>query len=520
MHFGDSTENLEQKKLWRETLSARYGVEIYEDCITKTEVGTVYSARLAAGELTGMVQHYGWSRLFAWYNENAIYPLDEYLKNNATWKMLPKEMRELYKVGNQTWAVPSGWNAGLSGTSMGMWTQAIRADWVKKLGLGEIGYTLGVDKFKQIITAFGDRSSELGVTGIIPIVFGGDLYGLWNIFTAFDAFIFDPNSSMGYTYNPDTNCFEDALLRDGARQAIELIRYFYTKGYTTKSTFDSGFSDIRNQLASAKVGSFCLYQARFRDQGQYTVNTLLLSKYGTTVVDNIGDGYTDWIKMNEETWVDTQLVGLKDKALWANTAGASGYCLMVGTPQPAETVNFFVDLLYSSEDTWIESYWNLLDKAIVRESDGSYTRKYFDQSKNVFYLNANLASVVETSLYPAKNYTIFNEGANKAAALKRTQATIAYNSAMTQAAIAAGRVILLPESYKAAQNYSATYVKHSGEITSYQTSFLFDGFMKSTITVDKLFATYKKNMAAVGGDKVLQEANTAFGWVNNYQSYT
>jgi len=27
-------------------------------------------------------------------------------------------------------------------------------------------------------------------------------------------------------------------------------------------------------------------------------------------------------------------------------------------------------------------------------------------------------------------------------------------------------------------------------------------------------------MAAVGGDKVLQEANQAWGWVNDYQSYT
>ncbi|HNX14348.1 MAG TPA: hypothetical protein PK854_00470 [Oscillospiraceae bacterium] len=520
MHFGDSTENLEQKKLWADTLSARYGVKIREDCITKTEVGTVYAARLAAGELTGVVQNYGWSYMFAWYNENAVYPLDEYLKNNKTWNMLPKAAREVYKIGNQIWAVPNGWNAGLPGQQMGMWTQGIRNDWLKKLGFADVGYTLDIGTFKDIITAFGKRSSELGVTGVIPIVFGGDLYSTYNIFAAFDAWVFDPNSSMGYTYNPDTNCFEDALLRDGARQAIEYIRYFYANGLTPKSTFDSGFSDIRNQLATAKVGSFCLYQARFRDQGQYTVNKLLTDKFGTANADAIGDGYSEWIKMNQDTWVDTQLVGKKTKALWANTAGASGYCLMVGTPQPAETINFFVDLLYSSEDAWIDSYQNLLGKAIIRESDGTYTRKYFDEAKKVYYGSANLCNVVETELYPASKFIIFNEGTSRTAALARQRATIAYNSAMTQAAIAAGRVVILPEGYKAVQNYSPTYVKHSGEITSYQTSFLFDGFMKSSITIDKLFATYKKSMAAVGGDKVLKEANQAWGWVNNYQSYT
>mgnify|MGYP001219771082 CR=1 FL=1 len=244
------------------------------------------------------------------------------------------------------------------------------------------------------------------------------------------------------------------------------------------------------------------------------------AKFGTTAVDTIGDGYTEYIKLCEDTWVDTQLVGLKDKALFANTAGAGGYCLMVGTPQPAETVNFFVDLMFSSESCWLEARHNLLDIAIVRESDGTFTRKYFDQSKNVFYLDSNLVNVVETELYPAKNYVFFNEGSNKTAALERTKASIAYNSAMTQAAIAAGRVILLEEGYKAAQNYSPTFVKHQGEIESYQSSFLFDGFMKGTISVDKLFATYKKNMAAVGGDKVLKEANQAWGWVNDYQSYT
>ncbi|HNX13443.1 MAG TPA: hypothetical protein PK854_00480 [Oscillospiraceae bacterium] len=520
MHFGDSTENLEQKKLWDETLSARYGVKIHEDCITKTEVGTVYQARLAAGELTGVVQHYGWSYLFAWYNEGAIYPLDEYLKGNATWNKLPQAMRDLYKIGNQLWAVPSGWNAGLSGTSMGMWTQGIRNDWLHKLGFADVGYTLDVSTFKDIITAFGKRSSELGVTGVVPIIFGGDFYSTWNIFTAFDAFIFDPNSSMGYTYNPDTNCFEDALLREGARQAIEFVRYFYANGYCPKSTFDSGFSDMRNQLATAKIGSFCLYQARFRDQGQYTVNKLLIDKYGTSNADLIGDGFTEWIKMNEDTWVDTQLVGKKTKGLYANTAGANGYCLMVGTPQPAETINFFVDLCFSSEDAWFEQWQNLLGKAFVKESDGSYTRKYFDEAKKTYYLNANITTFVETDLYPAKNYIIFNEGANKTAALARQKAVIAYNSSMTQAAIAAGRTILLQEGYKAAQNYSPTYVKHSGEIISYQTSFIFDGFMKTTITVDKLFATYKKSMSAVGGDKVLKEVNQVWGWVNDYQSYT
>jgi len=520
MFMGDSSENLEQKKLWMDTLSAKYGVKIVEDTITKTEVGTVYSARLAAGELIGVVYNYGWSRMFDWYNEGACYPLDEYLKNNATWNMLPQAAREVYKIGNQIWAVPNGWNAGLSGTNMGMWTQAIRNDWLHTLGFADVGYTLDVSTFKDIVTAFGDRSSELGVDGVIPIVFGGDLYSLYNIFAAFDAWVFDPNSSMGYTYNPDTNCFEDALLRDGARQAIEFVRYFYANGYTTKSTFDSGFSDIRNQLASAKVGSFCLYQARFRDQGQYTVNNLLTAQFGTSRADDIGDGYTEWIKMNENTWVDTQLIGLKDTALWANTAGAGGYCLMVGTPQPAETINFFVDLMYSSEDCWLEAHWNLLDTAIVRESDGTYTRKYFDEANKVFYQSGNLVQVVETELYPAANYLIYNEGANKAAALERTKAAVAYNTAMTQAAIAAGRVIILPEGYKAVQNYSSTYVKHSGEIVSYQTSFIFDGFIKTSITVDKLFATYKKSMAAVGGDKVLQEANEQWGWVNDYQSYT
>ncbi|HOP11898.1 MAG TPA: hypothetical protein PK629_10445 [Oscillospiraceae bacterium] len=524
MHFGDSSENLEQKALWDDTLSARYGVKIHEDCITKTEIHSVYSARLASGQLIGMVYNYGWSYMFDWYNEGACYPLDEYLKNNATWNMLPKEARENFKIGNQIWAVPNGWNAGLSGTQMGMWTQGIRNDWLHTLGFEDVGYTLDVSTFKDIITAFGNRSDELGVEGIIPILFGGDLYSTYNIFAAFDTWVFDPNSSYGYTYNPDTNCFEDALLRDGARQAIEFIRYFYANGYTPKSTFDSGFSDMRNQLATARVGSFCLYQARFRDQGMYTVNTLLMAQYGTSRADDIGDGYTEWIKMNENTWVDTQLVGLKDKALWANTArssaGGGGFCLMVGTPQPAETVNFFVDLMFSSEDCWIECYWNLLDIAIVKESDGTFTRKYFDEANKVYYLNANLASVVETDLYPAKDYIIFSEGSNKTAALERQKATIAYNSAMTQAAIAAGRVIVLPEAYKAVQNYSSTYVKHSGEILSYQMSFIYDGFIKTNISVDKLFATYKKSMSAVGGDKILQEANEQWGWVNDYQSYT
>lgn len=528
MFMGDATEGLEQKKLWEDTLSKRYGVAIDQVTLQKGQVGDIYRARLASKDLLGVVYNYGWSLMWEWLDGDAVYALDEYLADNGTWKILPAAARTAFRIKNQIWAVPNGWTAGIgSGNSaMYMWTQGIRLDWAKTLGMGDIGFSMDVGKFKDLITAFNDNKQKVAGTtsNVYPIIFGGDLYNMWNIIAAYGVFVMDPNSSTGYSYNPNTKCFEDALLRDGMRQALELIRYFYQNKMTPSSTFDAGFADLRALGRTAKVGSMCFYKARYHEGGG-TVQALQLAKYGTSDWNKINGGQyvSAWKELWESTWIDTMLIGSQNKNLYgATTPSAGGYCLMKGTDQPGETINFFVDLMYSSETAWFEARYNLLGVAYEKQADGTYMRKYFDENSTTdkYYRQGNLVDFINPDLYPYNKYYLWDQGTDSTLGRQTTEIQNAYFASYNNYAIQNGMVVTnIPILYIAMQNYSATFTKYRGDLQTTQATFIYDSIIKST-TIDKTFATYKKAMAALGGDKVIAEANKAFKLTNDFQSYT
>ena len=140
-----------------------------------------------------------------WANDGAILPLDEYLKDNATYNMLPAAMKDTCTWNGQTWC----FQTGLSGFGNGsIWARSIRADWVKAVGLPEIGVSITTDQYTDILDAFAKNADSL-FKGLVPVQFRNSTFTYLDIFGAFDAVMMNEST---FSYNPETNAMEDVLL--------------------------------------------------------------------------------------------------------------------------------------------------------------------------------------------------------------------------------------------------------------------------------------------------------------------
>jgi hypothetical protein len=209
------------------------------------------------------------------------------------------------------------------------------------------------------------------------------------------------------------------------------------------------------------------------------------------------------------------ITGTRTKNMWFTTQDGGPWTLMKGTPQPKEQVNFWIDLMFSGETTFIETWRNLKDYW-VKNSDGTFTIQYKDAANKVGYASAALHVFVEPSLYPTKNFQFFAPDvtpAGKARSLEVTQT----HAARDAKALSNGQLYMIKPAYKTVR--SMTYQKYSGDVYNYATQLLVQSAIDPALSVDKAIADYKKNMLKVNGDQMLKEANDAFGLVNNYQSY-
>jgi len=507
--MGESTDNPDQKEKWTKTLSERYGVQISVTLPPKADVTTFLTTHIAAGDLKGMVYRYSPDDVVQAIYEGYILPVDEYLKDNATWNALPEAMRNNYKIDGKIWAIPRS----LGGYGNGaMWSRWFRKDWLTALGL-ETPKTF--EDTKSVVTAFaqkdpdgdGKNSNNVGIT------FGGSMTYM-DLFAAQDALTFEQGNNIGY--HPETNAFEDAYLRPGAKSVFEFFRYVYQNGICDTTAFTVGFTDLRTKLNSGIIGSVFFYGS----QGKYTfgpaVYNLMLKKTENRAAD-YNKYPSDWTKATNIYTEVSMITGTRTKNTWFTTYDGGPWTLMKGTDQPKETVNFFVDLMYSSESNFIESLWNLKEYW-TKNADGSFTRQYKDAANKVGYAGANLISYVEPTLYPYKTYNKFYYPDTTAADKARSQERIEYAAARDAAGLASGQLYTIKAEYKTIR--SNTYNKMSGDVGNYVKQLIVECATNKNITVDKALADYKKNMANIGGDKILAEANAAFGLTNNYQSYS
>ncbi len=492
-NYGDGIVTTDEQKEWTDAMSERYGVYI----TVTVPVDTSYNTMLAQAynqEIHGIVNVPGMDVVQYYKDGGAILPLDEYLADNPAWLALPEEMRNMYTIDGHIWAIPSSFYYTMK-------TRSFRTDWLQQLGL-----QTPTDLASLKAYALAVANSDIEGTAIAG---GADLSWAMDILNAFGVRI-DASGALGYAYDPETGIYVDGFLQSQAVEALQYLRDLYEVGAVEENIFDQASEDIWEALDNGKYGSY------------YT--TVGEGKYGYgmyAAANAIYEETKDWPSADEK-WTEltslyTEIAGLKNNgAEVAQVLFPTGtpYVMINGTSQPAETINFFVDLLYGTEASYIESYVGL-EQNLVHNSDGSVTLKMMldedasEEAGEGVYVSrhmANLVGIVE-GVYHSENLEVIKtENENVRVQKKETEA---YDKQTMTNALNTGLV------EKAGLRYSFPLSKtlntNISEITkAFKTCFV-NAISNPDYTVKQALEEYAIAMDKLGAQQVLVEANKAIG---------
>lgn len=495
-NYGDETLTVEERKEWTDAMSERYGVYItvtvpvdatYSDMLKQVKTQDIHGVFNVAGDgALDVVQFYK--------DEGAILPLEDYLANNPAWLSLPEEMRNMYMIDGHIWAIPSSYYYAVK-------TRSFRNDWLQRLGL-EVPTDL--QSLKEYALAVTD--SDIAGTAIGG---GPDLSWAIDILNAFGVRI-DSSGQLGYAYDPETDIFIDGFLQPEAVEALQYLRDLYQAGALDVNIWDTMPEDVRNSLENGNYGS---YYSTAGD-GKYGYG---LYAAANAIYEQTAEWPTTDTKWNELTSFYTEIPALANNdfevpQMLFPQGGA--FVLINGTAQPAETANFFIDLLYGSQANYLEARVGL-PANYIRNSDGSITlKKMLDEDASeeagegvyVQRHTANLAGVIE-GMYNSENLEIITSDkenarihAREIMAYEKQAVTAALNS---NAAIKRGLPYSFPVSKTLTSNVNAI-------LTAFHTCFV-NAISNEDYTVGQALNEYAIAMEQLGAQQVLVESNAAIG---------
>ena len=178
-----------------------------------------YIEKIQNDELSGLilVETGNFNNIPDLRDQGLIYPLDELLKDNANFNLMPEEMRNAYRLpdGN-IWALPAGYNNSLYG-------RHYNKEWLSKL---ELNVPDSLDSFYEVSKAFAYNdpngngiNDDKGLAG--KNWDGPEMFG--DIFLAYDCYLSNFfQTSVAYDYK--TGAYEDAVLKPEMEEALTFIK--------------------------------------------------------------------------------------------------------------------------------------------------------------------------------------------------------------------------------------------------------------------------------------------------------
>ncbi|MBN1623439.1 MAG: extracellular solute-binding protein [Clostridia bacterium] len=320
--YGDYQDNPDWKEIWPRVIEEHYGININIVYPPISKYMDTIAAAASSGELTGIVEIFGGPYVEEWKEKELIYPLKEYLAGNEIWNtLIPEYWKDLYTIEDDIWAIPSG------DDGMIIWkARFMRGDWLDKFGIGK-PYT--IDEFYQASYNFtyGDpegngRDDTVGFTS-------AGLSNLHDIFQAYDARL-STNAGSTLTWNPNTDIWEDSMIKPEMVECLEFLRECYSERILDQECF-TGMTDTEmiEKVSSGFYG------------GTFIASTFALNSE-SKIRGLFPDAYMLCIG------------GLShniDRNLNPYGPGPAGSprVLMKNTPQPEETINWFVNTFFGDE---------------------------------------------------------------------------------------------------------------------------------------------------------------------------
>jgi len=398
--------------------------------------------------ITGLFTVNSYAFLRACALNGAFLPLDDYLADNPIWNSLPEDFKSLFEVNGHIYAIPTS-------VFRKQMSRVIRNE-----AMGNTGITVTDPKsfhdfalayFKKTTypagsCAMSDVTDILNAYGLYP---GNDLYNQFN-------------------YDPTADCYADWLTKPAAVEALEYLRnLFNAKALSYMSSTDNASAFNYGLLASEYVP-------------YYDYNNC-----------------TEFLTLNPEY----------PQILFTEL---SGFAMNAGTPQPQETVNLLIDMLFGSEQNYLECWLGSSDNYILN-SDGTLTFKMAEDSLGnaVPPCIPNLTGGL-SELFPYSDENIIYCSAD---GYTDTNTVIAKNKArikMFSDSLENGSLIEIPPEFQKIK--SDTYDKYiSAAYKLYYKCFSDAIYMPTEKTVQQILDEYKAAMLELGGNQMLDEMNAAIG---------
>ena len=469
LFFGDVSDYAELKEAWPKMIEEKFGYPVTVTSLARNDYLSKVNLNITSGEAEGLVGMFTMSDIVMLKEQGAIEPLDDYLKDNEVWNNLPDEMRNMFEIDGQIWAIPGGYQEC-------MFTRTMRKDWLDNLGL-EVPTNL--DELYEVCRAFTfDDPDGNGVDDTYGITSSGT-WNLQDIFQAFGARL-DKEGSGSIVYDVNENAFIDTMLKPEMVDALTYLNKMYTEGILDPELFTNKGSNMREKFWAGEYGS-TFYWLGFSEESR---------PYLEKLVDDVAFTEIPFLEGN---------ISENINHVWHNTVP---YVLVNGTENGGEMVNEFVNTFLGTEDGALAGLYGIEDTTFRREGNTIYTM--IDPATEAPYSTPGIVTAIPSFI---NDLVVVVDG--------KTEEEIAELGALSEfkvntikTSLESGKAYAFPEAMSIP--LSETYTLVQGDI-----QIAFDTCVSSAITgsatVEDAIEKYRSEVKALGGQDILDESNALFG---------
>ncbi len=445
------------EKQWLDKMSLRYGVKLN---VFSNEYE--YSQNLnssAAGQASEGEKFIGLKSINSGFefksgiSDGSYIPLEEYLADNPVWNALPEDFKSLFKVGGHIYAIP---------TSV---TRAQCARIIHDEALRETGMTVtDLGSFYDFAVAYAKKAGQgtgrgrFAGTFMMPEV--TDILNAFGLYPGNDPY-------TQFNYDPAADCYTDWLTKDTAVSALEYLRELFNAGALGVSSME--------------------------EIAQLFDNGIFASEYDPYYDD---DNCTEVLTLNPE-YPQVLLTEI------------NGFAMTQDTPQPKETINFFIDMLFGSEQNYLDCWLGSSDHYTVN-SDGTITVETAQDSEgnDVIPRMPNLTGGL-TDIYSYSEADLLFSANGAAETASKTGVDYKTRTKLLSESLKNGSIVEIPFGYQIIK--STTYDAHLSEAYNLYFGSILTAVMDNEKTVRQVVDEYKAEMLNLGGNQMLDEMNAAIG---------
>jgi len=456
------------KKLWLEEMSQRYGVkfniisEYYQentDSSASSKETEEQTEDAALGLVSVSTEYISTIKVRI---VNEVYmPLEGYLENNAVWNALPDDFKSLFEINGHIYAIPTSVSRIQS-------ARIIHNEALKSTG----GTVTDLDSFRDFSLAYEKVTGTAASKGM----YFSDVRDILNAFGLY------PGIDIGtpFTYDPTEDCYVDFMTKGTTVEALEYLRGLYNAG-ALYGGMDANLSKIN---ATFDSGIFASAYDQYYDYEDCTEVLTMNSEYPQALFTNI-----------------------------------SGFAMTQNTPQPQETINLLVDMLFGSEQNYLQCWLGSSDNYTLNSDGMIIIEMAQDSAGNYVTLGMpNLAGEL-SDIFPYSNADLLYSKNGVVTTKSKTNAE-KYKARLKllEDSLENGSVVEIPPEYLiiSSVTYDAdlsddTKPSDVPSIDSMCWQYFYMAIMNRKRAVQQIVDEYREKMLNRSGNMMLDEMNAAIG---------